>query len=733
MKLAPIVLRVLSGSLLLLVSLRIAVAGPSIFWTSDPVDPGETVLFTGADLDEVAKIQLFKLTDNADGLSLEQPIWRAEIAQRSSNSIKAKIPVQLATGVYEYALTTEGGETLRGLINCPIVYWRQGNLGTDASPGGWIRILGRNISRTISVMTLRSESAPPIKIVSRVADTWDARFELPDDLPLGSYSVAIWNGQGDSRSVVDVGQLTVRPAWKVPDHQVDIRQFGARGNGKDDDTSSVVSSLRLLERLGGGVLRIPRGTYLLTGQLTIPRNVIVRGDSETLSVLLLKDTENPPSPLIEGLSDFRLENFSIVTTRHGHIIAGGFSSNGQIVDTANIGIDRVTIRASMFRGHLKMEKAASILASAMATSPPRGPDMIRLAGGNLSVTNSDIYGSVNPLYLQSPRNSVVQGNRIAIGRYGWYSITNPNGLIMQDNDIYGVDQEGGGGGINTLFGPGRASAQNVLVKNNRFSLLMGQDGEGLTSDGPGGCYYGGVSVEKGTNTARLTNISEDLSGCRKAGGLVVLDGYGVGAYSGIESVEGDIVRLTEPFPVTTNDTSVAVIVPMHRRYLVIGNQFRDAGVAVQFYGSSWDQVAANNRSLRTGGIVVDGRSYGKYFQPALNAQLLGNTIEAGTVGGLTGFAPADATLKAVASPVAPNTAALVRGVVMRKNILMGNASIDVQGKDSITPSVVDVVVEGNSVQNVDVAVRVDRGAARVLIDGNNYDGVKVPVIDRQVH
>ncbi|PDT87312.1 hypothetical protein CO669_26010 [Bradyrhizobium sp. Y36] len=714
--------------------LCLAKAEPAVFWASDPVEPGEVVLFAGVDLDEISNVQVRRLQDSIGSSGQDLLDLPSQIVERSGTSIKVKLPADIPSGVIAYELLMRRGNSILGLLNGPTIYWRQGDLGADASPGGWVRVMGRNISRgNGAILLLKPAQGAPVQLNKIIGDLWDAQFELPKDLPMGSYSLELWNGQGDVRAVAPVGQLLVRSKIGFPDHWVDAREFGARGNAKDDDTESIRAALRKLEQLGGGTLFIPRGTYLLSGQLTIPRYVVVHGESSKLSVLLLKDAEAPPSPLIQGRSDFRLENFTIMTTRHGHVVSGGFLADGQIVEAANIGIDRLTIRASMFRGHLKTEQAATFLTAAMTRSPPRGPDMIRLAGENISITNSDIYGSVNPLYLQSPRFSVVRGNRFAIGRYGWYSITNPDGFIMEDNEIYGVDQEGSGGGINTLFGPGRAIAQNVLMKNNKFSLLMGQDAEGITSDGPGGCYYGPVLIVRGTKTAKLMQKSSEEPGCRRAGGLAILSGYGVGAYAGVSKIEGDVVSLTESFPVTTNETSVAVLTPMHRRYVLVGNEFRDAGVAIQFYGSSWDQIAVGNSSTRTGGMIVDGRSYGKYYQPALYTQFLDNSIEAGTVGGLTFYVPADAVLKAMGSPVPPNTAPLVRGVIMRKNRLRGNATIEIQGKDGINPSIVDAIIEHNSVEDVDVGVKIDAGATRVLIGENFFKRTKVPTVNQQKH
>jgi ubiquinone/menaquinone biosynthesis C-methylase UbiE len=59
----------------------------------------------------------------------------------------------------------------------------------------------------------------------------------------------------------------------------------------------------------------------------------------------------------------------------------------------------------------------------------------------------------------------------------------------------------------------------------------------------------------------------------------------------------------------------ATIIPLQENVLIIENQFSDAGVAAQFYGTSVNHVVANNVSTRTGGFLNQG-SYYHHFQPS---------------------------------------------------------------------------------------------------------------------
>ena len=57
---------------------------------------------------------------------------------------------------------------------------------------------------------------------------------------------------------------------------VNVRQFGAKGDGRTDDTAAFQSAMAALGKAGGTV-EAPRGTYLFRGHLSVPDGVAVVG------------------------------------------------------------------------------------------------------------------------------------------------------------------------------------------------------------------------------------------------------------------------------------------------------------------------------------------------------------------------------------------------------------------------------------------------------------------------
>src|SRR4051812_33240721 len=58
---------------------------------------------------------------------------------------------------------------------------------------------------------------------------------------------------------------------------VNVLDFGACGDGVTDDTQAFQSAATRLTTLGGGILQVPQGTFLISETTYLPSNVLVRG------------------------------------------------------------------------------------------------------------------------------------------------------------------------------------------------------------------------------------------------------------------------------------------------------------------------------------------------------------------------------------------------------------------------------------------------------------------------
>lgn len=684
-------------------------------WASDPVGPDETALVVGSGFSETSA-HVERLADNPDALFEPDQSAEVNLQQISRTSLKFTIPKNFAPGVYRFRY-----ENMTQDFNAASIYWVQGDQGAKSSPGGWLRIFGRNIRRTSgAVLKLAStETKSEIALKSDGGSLWDSSFAIPSTLATGTYQLRIWNGNGDASSWRSAGNWRIERQVSASKPQLNARELGARGDGIQDDTNALITGLKRLALEGGGTLWLPKGYYKLSAALLLPRGVRLRGEDRKLVRLIWTDFVDPPHALIEGVSDFSIEDVSIDANNHAHVIAGGFQlgSNSSSVDAGNIAIRRVTIRASMYRGHIKPDQAISRFKAALAFSTG-GPDTIRLSGQNLVVEDCDVFGSGRSLYLLRPQSARIQRSKFYNGRGGWYSISGADGVLFENNEVIGGDLQSNGGSINTLGA--EVFAQNVAFFHNRFSMMNGGDREAITTDGPGGCYFGHVRTVG--NDQRLLELidlksDQDLLKCT-GGGLFLLGGRGMGQVRQVHSVDGRTVLLEEPFSIQPDSSSIASLTNLQRQYLIVGNHFSDAGIAVQLFGASVAHVVAGNTSVRTGGFLNRGLLY-RQFQPTWFNQFLSNRIEEGD-------SVKDAILGTVGSQKVPNSAPLSLATIFRSNVLEAGSHIEVKGYSKEAPGVQDVIIEGNSIAEPSRPIIIDDGAIGVFVRNNSLGGNKSP-------
>lgn len=698
-------------------------AAPAIFWASDPVKPGETVLVMGDGFGDKPAVQVQRLADDTGGSA--RGSMAVEPLQASDQSLKFRLPEELGAGVYRVQIGA-GKDAATWMLNKPAVYWAQGDQGTSAAPGGWVRVFGRNIGdpAATTVLTLSADGGAVQRLMATAATPWEARFALPASLRAGQYRLRISNGHGGEAAVADAGTLRVAPAEAWSERLFNVRDFGAMGDGRADDTPAVQKALDAAGR-DGGVVYFPRGRYQMTGAVTIPRGVRLRGERRDWVSVFWPDMDAPPEALLRGSNHFGLEKLTLYASNYRHFIAGDLEP-GAAGEPGDVRIDQVTIRAVRYRGHLKPEQIDQRYREALKVA---SGDTLRLGGADIVITDSDIYGSGRALYLKQPRGAYVARNHFYNGRNGWYSLSGVDGLIFEDNEITGADLAATGGGINTLGG--LPYSQNVYFARNTLSLMHGWDREAMTSDGPGGYYYGNVQ-KAGAQALTLAGAPAERAGPPqrwRGAGVFVLSGRGMGQFAQVRDVQGATVEMDRPWQVAPDATSVLTIAPIQQNYLFIDNTFTDAGVALQYYGTSVNHVAAGNKSTRTGGFLNIGTWY-HHYQPTWYCQFLGNEILEGNVyrGG-----PNNATLSGEAVigtrglQRAPNTAPLALASILRGNHLHSNAHLEVNGgNDRAAPGVRDVIVENNRVENAQVGLAISAGVTGLWAGGNQYSNVSQP-------
>jgi len=692
-------------------ALTTATATP--LWVSDPVKPGETVLLYGEGMSHQTTVEMRPVGGRKRRNWVEiSPI------QVTERAVKVVIPEDWDIGVYAWRVRSQTGTSKEAYLNRPELWWIQGDGGTTASPGGWLRAFGKSLSfeGTRPKVILRDQRTKrKLSLISDKASPYALRVSLPADLAEGRYAVRIHNGLGGTLGWSREIELEVRRRVPWPSTLFNVVDFGAVGNDGKDDTDAIRKALEAAEKAGGGMVYFPRGRYRLSGELRLPRFVVLEGEGRELVMLYWDDTDSPPEALIRGTDSFGIKDLTIACANYIHVIMGNMGSNPI---SGNVFIKRVRIRANIYL-HLKdPRKVNERFLDAPEFGSSRGGDLVRLGGKNIEITDCDLYGSGRALFLSKVRGGYVARNTFYNGRWGWYSISGSDGLIFERNKIIGGDLMSSGGGLNCL--DGSAYSQNVYFANNVLRNFFGWDREAMTSDAGGGAYLGGVDSCDGKKLILSNDPAWSRRGDWKGAAVFIVGGKGAGQYRRIVRYDGREIELESPWAVEPDDTSEVSITMLHSHYLIIGNEFCDATVAVQFYGTAVEHIVAQNRCARAGGYHNLGLLYAGGAQPSWFVQYLDNEILEGN--GLRGpsnqYPPLDSHIAVFGHQTPERRSPLVRCTVIRRNHLHNNSRIDVAGFCE------DVIIEHNSIQHSDVGISVEKTARGILLRENCFQNVK---------
>ena len=92
------------------------------------------------------------------------------------------------------------------------------------------------------------------------------------------------------------------PDWYV------VNDFGAKGDGKTDDTAAFQKALDAAAQAGGGIVYAPRGNYFFAGHLNVPKAVTLKGVWESVPSHNGDRDRNFPKPTDDGTTFLVTEN-----------------------------------------------------------------------------------------------------------------------------------------------------------------------------------------------------------------------------------------------------------------------------------------------------------------------------------------------------------------------------------------------------------------------------------------
>ena len=322
----------------------------------------------------------------------------------------------------------------------------------------------------------------------------------------------------------DVGHLTTKgtAASPVPQKgaQVDVKTYGAVGDGLTDDTAAFDTAIKLLADAGGGTCLVPKGTYLISASGITSRvrsGVHLAGEGHES---ILKIAAAPSGALVGGDgNDWSIENLAldmgnfIPKIRHPAIDCRG--DNWRIANCSilRIGIIGITVSGgnnwTIEKNYISKTVPAQTLNACILVTKR----------GETRATNARIADNicVGSGIMFWGFNSTIARNRVTGSGFGSGIFTgvprNAHTLQIRDNICSG----GRGFDVNRTWVSGfELWSSDSIVKGN---VAYDNDGGGIIIGGKGCVVIGNDSYDNGVHVpnragfvARYKSEDENASG-----------------------------------------------------------------------------------------------------------------------------------------------------------------------------------------------------------------------------
>ncbi len=696
---------------------------PGIVWCSTPVSPGELVQLHGGAWGTNPVVEVIGIENRAAGNPHEASVPDFRNAQQihpilvTETGICFEYPREVDAGLVACRVISGTGHPSETFfLNEPIVWWLHGNLGSEASPGGWLRLFGRCLSREnkARIVLIKDGHRTELKLTRK--DIWTLSATLPKDLCAGIYSVHTHNGNGGKDGWHTAGSISIRPyqeVWKAD--RFDVTAFGAISNDGLDDTPALQAALARAATNGGGTVFLPRGRFQCNGTLKIPPRTLLRGESRETTQLYWPDCEEPPENLIEGTTAFGIEDLFIHAGKYRngivckneafgqHELGGG--SHPDDAAARDISVRRVRLKLIidqfMLNNTKEYEKRAYL----------RGNGLVIRDSRFVRIEDCDIYtskeGSSTLYFVLSAEYLHIANCRI--NGSGW-AVVGGDKIIFENNDAYNCTYSIAPVCRNLYWGQNR---QHDLFTNNRESIT--HDGARTAFRGllPAQCDGTRMTFDFGGDKPSYRNGSASWIGQN----IQLVDGRGAGQTRTITALTNDMATIDRPWSITPDATSRYVVAAARQHLLYVDNDTEDSSIAIQLYGGLTDGVLARNRSSRSGGFVGFGMDYHGII-PLWYVQYLDNQIlEGNSYRGPSNEMPPRDSIMAIQDH--GNTLSLTRSCVIRRGVLHNNARLDMSSANGI--------VENCLVKNADLGLTVSsKHANSIVLRGNRFEGVVQP-------
>lgn len=371
---------------------------------------------------------------------------------------------------------------------------------------------------------------------------------------------------------IGIGNLRYKPAGKgarsriaqaaLRDLCINVKEHGAFGNGRADDTRAIQAAITACGIAGGGWVFLPAGSYRITSTLTVADpNVHIIGAGQQATQILTPITN------IDVVRFFNAVKYLNGSLRDLHIQCTGTATAGAGVAIENVGavlVRNVSIKAT-FRGLTFFGTDTACRAFEVdIQNTVNNAVWINSTGNNQYLKNVTTFGCNGAILVTRTLGWWMEGCVTQADLGNGFAITAATGNVVQNGFISNCDIDDSDANGILIDSTGGGNIINVRMVNVRAGFA---NFKGLSIDGPQSdylsfvncnferCLQEGVWINNCTK-ASLTNCSVlgNSSGGAGSNGIKVLGGDDIeiiggysGAYPDVGNNQGFGLEITSAF------------------------------------------------------------------------------------------------------------------------------------------------------------------------------------------
>jgi len=268
---------------------------------------------------------------------------------------------------------------------------------------------------------------------------------------------------------------------------VNVKDFGAKGDGVTDDTAAIQAAINLSVSYQ---LSIPKGTYKITSTLIVPSNTVITGTGAS-SVFAISSNQLADGTRIsiKDASNVTIKDIKIVETNEIPVRANVYGTI-TVDGSVNINLSGIEVSGSNGAGICILNSQKSTLINVYVHDVMADGVHINYGSSNIIITNSNIVKCCDDCIGFATDNTT----------YGHVDGLLVNNCVIGDHTIVSGDVRNIGAGVSVIAGT------NAVITNN-IIRNCGSSGIRITN-----LLYGGVGLPSG-NVVISDNIIDNVGLC----------------------------------------------------------------------------------------------------------------------------------------------------------------------------------------------------------------------------